>query len=123
MRRIDGLREVIDDYQVRPTPTCAWVATPQTSAAMQCASCTTACPLHLARHQGQGLLLDQFGVLHDGQRPYPGAMDAVRAAAAAGKRIIIISNSSRRCGGTLAKLGRMGFDEAWFAGGRPHSPA
>jgi ribonucleotide monophosphatase NagD (HAD superfamily) len=64
----------------------------------------------------QGVLLDQFGVLHDGRRPYPGAHDAVRHLHDAGLRILILSNSSRRSGGTLSKLAKMGFQEDWFAG-------
>lgn len=44
----------------------------------------------------QGVLLDQFGCLHDGQKPYPGAIDAVSALAAAGLQILLLSNSSRR---------------------------
>lgn len=63
------------------------------------------------------MLLDQFGVLHDGKKAYPSAIEAVRKMHAAGLRVLIISNSSRRSGGTLAKLARMGFDESWFTGG------
>ncbi|KAG2423639.1 hypothetical protein HXX76_015156 [Chlamydomonas incerta] len=64
----------------------------------------------------KGLLLDQFGVLHDGRVPYPGAVEAVTAAAAAGLALLIISNSSRRSAGTLDKLEAMGFPRAAFAG-------
>ncbi|GBF92597.1 hypothetical protein Rsub_05211 [Raphidocelis subcapitata] len=63
-----------------------------------------------------GVLLDQFGVLHDGRTPYPAAIDAVRRLHAAGKRVVIVSNSSRRSGGTISKLEKMGFDGGWFAG-------
>jgi Haloacid dehalogenase-like hydrolase len=63
-----------------------------------------------------GVLLDQFGVLHDGRQPYPHAIEAVSRLAAAGKHIVVVSNSSRRCSGTLGKLGAMGFNESWFAG-------
>lgn len=44
----------------------------------------------------RGVLLDQFGVLHDGVKPYAGAIDAVAALAARGVQLLIISNSSRR---------------------------
>ena len=44
----------------------------------------------------QAILLDQFGVLHDGQNPYPGAIEAVTALADSGRSVLIISNSSRR---------------------------
>lgn len=64
----------------------------------------------------QGVLLDQFGVLHDGKVAYPGAVEAVRQLHAAGLKVLIISNSSRRSGGTLKKLATMGFEEDWFAG-------
>lgn len=64
----------------------------------------------------QGVLLDQFGVLHDGKQPYPHAIAAVQQLHAAGKTIVVLSNSSRRSGGTIGKLARMGFKEKWFAG-------
>ncbi|EFN54474.1 hypothetical protein CHLNCDRAFT_11074, partial [Chlorella variabilis] len=61
-------------------------------------------------------LLDQFGVLHDGEKPYPGAIEAVAQLAARGMKLLIISNSSRRSAGALKNLERMGFDPACFAG-------
>lgn len=63
-----------------------------------------------------GILLDQFGVLHDGKVPYPLAVAAVQKLAEAGKQIVILSNSSRRSGGTIGKLAKMGFKEEWFTG-------
>lgn len=42
------------------------------------------------------MLLDQFGVLHDGTQPYPGAVEAVEWLAQQGVKLLIISNSSRR---------------------------
>lgn len=44
----------------------------------------------------QGVLLDQYGCLHDGQTPYAGAIGAVRSMAERGLRILLVSNSSRR---------------------------
>ncbi len=44
----------------------------------------------------QGVLLDQFGVLHDGVKPYPHAVAAVKQMAEQGQKILILSNSSRR---------------------------
>ncbi|WIA31743.1 hypothetical protein OEZ86_002619 [Tetradesmus obliquus] len=64
----------------------------------------------------QFVLLDQFGVLHDGRRPYPHAIAAVEQLHAAGKQVLVLSNSSRRSGGTIGKLAKMGFREEWFAG-------
>ncbi|KAL4425898.1 hypothetical protein ABPG75_009914 [Micractinium tetrahymenae] len=63
----------------------------------------------------KGLLLDQFGVLHDGVKPYPGAIEAVKELAARGCKLVIISNSSRRSAGALGNLERMGFPPSCFA--------
>lgn len=44
----------------------------------------------------KGVFLDQFGVLHDGTAPYPGAVEGVQYLADRGMKLLIISNSSRR---------------------------
>jgi len=41
-------------------------------------------------------LLDQFGVLHDGKRTYEGSAECVRWLQEQGKRICVLSNSSKR---------------------------
>lgn len=64
----------------------------------------------------QTFLLDQFGVLHDGKRAYPGARECVRALWQNGAKLWIISNSSRRTDGTVSKLEKLGFESRWFAG-------
>lgn len=64
-------------------------------------------------------LLDQFGVLHDGQTAYPAAIEATRRLHEAGCRLFIISNSSRRSGNTLKKLEPMGFNPEWFSAWTP----
>ena len=48
----------------------------------------------LASHY-DGFLLDQWGVLHDGVRALPGALDCLAALRTAGKKIVILSNSGR----------------------------
>lgn len=40
-------------------------------------------------------LLDLWGVIHDGETPYPGAIDALRSLKAAGKRTVLLSNAPR----------------------------
>ncbi|KAI3795009.1 hypothetical protein L1987_37652 [Smallanthus sonchifolius] len=60
--------------------------------------------------------LDQFGVLHDGKQPYPGAISTLENLAARGAKMIIISNSSRRASTTLDKLKSLGFDPSLFVG-------
>ncbi|KAL1503914.1 hypothetical protein AB1Y20_012375 [Prymnesium parvum] len=59
--------------------------------------------------QYDAFLLDQFGVIHDGKQPYPGAVHALERLHQAGKKVVIISNSSRRRQDTLSRLEAMGF--------------
>ncbi|KAE9452803.1 hypothetical protein C3L33_15294, partial [Rhododendron williamsianum] len=84
--------------------------------------------------------LDQFGVLHDGKQPYPGAISACRFSsvsfgilvrlfqlgcfyfltverlATSGAKMVVISNSSRRASITMEKLKTLGFDPSLFLG-------
>ncbi|XP_059302818.1 uncharacterized protein LOC132054877 [Lycium ferocissimum] len=60
--------------------------------------------------------LDQFGVLHDGKQPYPGAISTLEKLGTYGAKMVIISNSSRRAYTTLEKLTSLGFDPSLFAG-------
>jgi len=57
-----------------------------------------------------GCILDQWGVLHDGMHPYPGAAECLRRLHDAGKRVAVLSNSSKREAESLASIDRMGFD-------------
>lgn len=59
-------------------------------------------------------LVDQFGVLHDGQRPYDGAVDALHRLRAAGKRVVLLSNSGRRAAPNAERLGSLGFPPACY---------
>jgi HAD superfamily hydrolase (TIGR01459 family) len=43
-----------------------------------------------------GYILDLWGVLHDGQAPFPGVIDCLTHLKAAGKRVVILSNAPRR---------------------------
>lgn len=54
-------------------------------------------------------LVDQFGTLHDGQNPYPGALAGLAALRAAGRRVVVLSNSGRRAAPNAARLERIGF--------------
>jgi len=55
-------------------------------------------------------LLDQFGVLHDGQQPYPGAVEALSALKRAGKTVVLVSNSGRRAEPNERRLLKLGFE-------------
>ncbi|KAJ9187239.1 hypothetical protein P3X46_002720 [Hevea brasiliensis] len=72
---------------------------------------------HLAEtHRFKAWLLDQFGVLHDGKQPYPGAISTLKKLASTGARMVIISNSSRRASTTMEKMKSLGFDPSLFVG-------
>jgi len=55
------------------------------------------------------IVLDQFGVLHDGTAPYPGAIRALERLGAAGVRLAVLSNSGKRAAPNAARIAAMGF--------------
>ena len=59
-------------------------------------------------------LIDQFGVLHDGRAPYPGAVAALQALAGAGKTVVILTNSGKRAAPNAKRLAQMGFPDGSF---------
>jgi HAD superfamily hydrolase (TIGR01459 family) len=62
------------------------------------------------------VLLDQFGVLHDGERPYPEAASCLGQLHRAGKRMVVLSNSGRRAAHNSARLGELGLPVALLDG-------
>lgn len=54
-------------------------------------------------------LLDMWGVMHDGTNPYPGVLDAISHLKSQKKRLIILSNSSKRLGYATKMLSKLGF--------------
>lgn len=78
MRRLAGLREVVDGYD--------------------------------------GFILDLWGVLHDGVRPYPGAIDTLSRLRDARKRVVLLSNAPRRAARAIDGLRAMGFDDSLYDG-------
>jgi HAD superfamily hydrolase (TIGR01450 family) len=59
-------------------------------------------------------LLDMWGVMHDGRAPYEGVLRAVRKLKESGKRLIVLSNSSKRREDAERMLVELGFDIADF---------
>ena len=55
-------------------------------------------------------LLDMWGVMHDGTNPYEGVIDTVKMLKENGKKLIILSNSSKRKENSIKALKRLGFD-------------
>jgi HAD superfamily hydrolase (TIGR01459 family) len=63
-----------------------------------------------------GYILDLWGVVHDGHRPYAGVAEALGALKARGKRIAFLSNAPRRAHVVDDFLRSMGLDSAlWDA--------
>ena len=61
----------------------------------------------LARHRY--FLIDQFGVLHNGKTPYPGAIEALAHIRDSGAQSIIISNSGKRSAPNYLRMESLGF--------------
>lgn len=53
--------------------------------------------------------IDQFGVLHDGIRPYSGAIECLAKLKKLGKQVVLLSNSGKRAAANIARLVEMGF--------------
>lgn len=61
-----------------------------------------------------GYIIDQWGVLHDGVRPYEGVMEALTELKNRNKQIVILSNSGKRAEDNAKRLHKLGFDLAMF---------
>ena len=59
-------------------------------------------------------ILDQWGVMHDGYKGYDCAINAVKNLIRENKKLIIISNSSKRKNSSIGKLKSFGFDKNNF---------
>ncbi len=55
-----------------------------------------------------GYILDLWGVLHDGVRPYPGVVNTLQQLKRQGKRTIILSNGPRRVVSLARRTGEIG---------------
>jgi len=61
-----------------------------------------------------GFIVDQWGVLHDGSRPYAGALDCLERLRAAGKHVIVLTNSGRGEAANLSLLEQIGLPARLF---------
>ena len=59
-------------------------------------------------------ILDQWGVMHDGYKGYDYAVSAVEQLIKENKKLIIISNSSKRKNSSIGRLKSLGFDKNHF---------
>ncbi len=63
-----------------------------------------------------GFILDLWGVVHDGRRPYPGVAEALAALKSRNKRVAFLSNAPRRAWVVERLLTNMGLDRGlWDA--------
>ena len=60
------------------------------------------------------VLLDQFGVLHDGRKAFPGAVESVAALRKQNVPIVVLTNSGKRAADNAARLDRLGFPRHLF---------
>lgn len=61
-----------------------------------------------------GFIVDQWGVLHDGIRPYPGAVECLQRLRAEGKLVVILSNSGRREADNISLMEGIGFERGMY---------
>ena len=58
----------------------------------------------------KAVFFDQYGVLHDGRNPYPGARDALAALKAHGVKIVVLSNSGRTGAANAERMKTLGLE-------------
>ncbi len=61
-----------------------------------------------------GYVLDLWGVIHDGIRPYRGAADCLRRLKERGARVVLLSNAPRRAEAVIAGMTAMGIPRALY---------
>ena len=61
-----------------------------------------------------GLILDLWGVVHDGNRPYPGVVDALERLHRAAKPVVLLSNAPRRVAPIAERLREIGIPAALY---------
>jgi len=66
--------------------------------------------------QYDGFILDLWGVIHDGVRPLPGAVDTLTRLRAMGKRSVLLSNAPRRAWAAQKLMQGMGIPDDLYDG-------
>jgi HAD superfamily hydrolase (TIGR01459 family) len=62
----------------------------------------------------KAVFFDQYGVLHDGRNPYPGARAALAALKSHGVKVVILSNSGRSAAANAERMATLGFEPALY---------
>jgi HAD superfamily hydrolase (TIGR01459 family) len=63
-----------------------------------------------------GVILDLWGVVHDGNNPYPGVLDALGRLDDAAKPVVLLSNAPRRSDAIAARLTEIGIPAKLYRG-------
>jgi HAD superfamily hydrolase (TIGR01459 family) len=61
-----------------------------------------------------GIVLDLWGVVHDGRDPYPGAVACLASLKRAGKRVVLLSNAPRRSATIIEQMSAMGIERGLY---------
>lgn len=61
-----------------------------------------------------GMLIDQFGVLHDGRKLYPGSLGVLAGLKTRGIPVAVMTNSAKRAAPNVARLTQMGIPRDFF---------
>lgn len=61
-----------------------------------------------------GFIIDQWGVLHDGEKLFPGVADCFKEMKERKKTVVILSNSEKRASDAKAKLKKMGLGPSLY---------
>ncbi|MGB7977456.1 MAG: TIGR01459 family HAD-type hydrolase [Roseiarcus sp.] len=62
----------------------------------------------------KAVFFDQYGVLHDGRKAYPGARDALAAVKSRGVTIVVLSNSGRGRAANEERMATLGFERELY---------
>jgi HAD superfamily hydrolase (TIGR01459 family) len=63
-----------------------------------------------------GVILDLWGVVHDGTAPFPGVLDCLERLIGAGKRIVLLSNAPRRADDVGRRIAQIGVPAGLYHG-------
>lgn len=63
-----------------------------------------------------GVILDLWGVVHDGTAPFPGVLDCLERLIGAGKRVVLLSNAPRRADDVGRRIAQIGVPAGLYHG-------
>ena len=61
-----------------------------------------------------GIILDLWGVVHDGTAPFPGVLDCMERWIDAGKRLVLLSNAPRRSDDVMRRIEKIGVPRRFY---------